>query len=322
MNVNGKRVFGPVPSRRLGQSLGIDPVPAKTCNFNCVYCQLGRTSRLVDKRSEFFPAEEIVGQVETSLASKSEGAIDWVTFIASGETCLHSSLGWMIREVRNLTSLPIAVITNGSLLDQPEVQQAVATADAVLPSLDAGTEDLYRRINRPHPSFTFERHLRGLIEFRRVYDGQLWLEIMLVGRLNDSEQALRRIADAVSRIEPDEIHISLPTRPPVEPWVGPPQRQAVLRALNILGDSARVIPPTERDFEFTVDDDIVEAVLRIVTRHPMSQEELERALARWSPGSVREALTELEADGRVQVIGRLGSRFWSTTSADYMEGAS
>lgn len=322
MNVNERFVFGPVPSRRLGLSLGIDPVPAKTCNFNCVYCHLGRTSRLVDKRSEFFPAEEIVGQVEASLASKPEGAIDWVTFIASGETCLHSSLGWMIREVRNLTSLPLAVITNGSLLNQPEVQQAVATADAVLPSLDAGTEDLYRRINRPHPSFTFEQHLQGLIEFRRVYDGQLWLEIMLVGTLNDSEQALRGIADAVRRIEPDEIHISLPTRPPVEPWVGPPQRRAVLRALNILGDSARVIPPAERDFELTVDDDIVEAVLRIVTRHPMSQGELERGLARWSPGSVREALAELEADGRVQVIGRLGSRFWSTTSADYTEGAS
>lgn len=319
MNTSRNHVFGPVPSRRLGQSLGIDPVRTKTCNFNCVYCQLGRTTRPVNTRSEFFPAGEIVGQVEAALAESQIGAVDWVTFIASGETCLHSRLGWMIDEVRKLTSLPIAVITNGSLLYRPEVRRALAGADAVLPSLDAGTPELYRRINRPHPSFTFEHHLDGLVEFRRSYTGRLWLEIMLVGGLNDSEQAVRDIAACVGRIEPDEVHVSLPTRPPAESWVRPPQRQAVLKALNILGDAARVIAPTEGDFELTAGENVVDAVLRIITRHPMSQNELEKCLERCSPERVRDALAELEADGRVAVVTRLGTRFWSASRADFTQ---
>ncbi len=312
-----KFVFGPVPSRRLGQSLGIDPVPTKTCNFNCVFCQLGRTEHLTKERGEFFQAEEIVEQVEAALASRPKSTVDWVTFIASGETCLHSRLGWMIDEVRKLTSLPLAVVTNGSLLYRPEVRHALAAADAVLPRLDAGTSALYRRINRPHPGFTFEHHVDGLIKFRRSYTGRLWLEIMLVGGENDSEQALQDIAAVVGKIEPDEIHISLPTRPPAETWVRPPQRHVVLKALNILGNKARVIPPTEGDFELEAGENVVEAVLGIIARHPMSQNELENCLARWSPEGVQEALAKLEADGRITVVAHLGSRFWTTSRTDF-----
>jgi wyosine [tRNA(Phe)-imidazoG37] synthetase (radical SAM superfamily) len=139
-----KYVFGPVPSRRLGQSLGIDTIPLKTCNWNCVYCQLGRTVPLTNKRREYFPRDEIIAEVEQALGTHKPGEIDWVTFVGSGEPMLHAGMGWLIRKVKELTEssahrLPVAVITNGSLLYMPEVREELAAADAVLPTLDAGT---------------------------------------------------------------------------------------------------------------------------------------------------------------------------------------
>jgi wyosine [tRNA(Phe)-imidazoG37] synthetase (radical SAM superfamily) len=218
-------VFGPVPSRRLGQSLGIDTIPLKTCNWNCVYCQLGRTQPVVNERREYIPRAEIIAQVRQALASHAADEIDWVTFVGSGEPTLHSGIGWLIREVKQLTDHPVAVITNGSLLYLPEVREELAAADAVLPTLDAGTAELYRRINRPHPEVTFGRLTDGLIAFRQGYQGCMWLEVMLVHGLNDVEQALHQLATVLRRIGPDEVHINLPTRPSAETWVQPPARR-------------------------------------------------------------------------------------------------
>jgi len=143
-----KYVFGPVPSRRLGRSLGIDPVPFKTCNWNCVYCQLGRTTPMTNVRREFFPRFEIVAEVADTLAGPAAGEIDWITFVGSGEPLLHAGLGAMIREVKSLTPLPVAVITNGSLLYQRKIQEELMAADAVLPTLDVGSAKLYQTIKR------------------------------------------------------------------------------------------------------------------------------------------------------------------------------
>jgi wyosine [tRNA(Phe)-imidazoG37] synthetase (radical SAM superfamily) len=168
-----KYVYGPVPSRRLGQSLGIDPIPLKTCNWNCVYCQLGRTKPVTNTRACHFPPEVIVEQVKQALNTHKRGEIDWVTFVGSGEPTLHIDIGWMIREVKAFTNLPVAVITNGTLLYQPMVREELAAADAVLPSMDAGTAELYRKINRPHPEITFERHLEGLICIQSGKQGEI-----------------------------------------------------------------------------------------------------------------------------------------------------
>jgi len=178
-------IFGPVPTRRLGQSLGIDPVPLKTCNWNCVYCQLGRSKPMANERKDFFPADEILAEAKNALLSHQPGEIDWVTFVGSGETTLHASLGWLIREVKKITKLPVAVITNGSLLYKREVRQELLAADAVLPSLDAGTPELYQHINRPYPGLSFESLLDGLIAFSEEYQGNLWVEVMLVKDIND-----------------------------------------------------------------------------------------------------------------------------------------
>ncbi len=312
-----KYVYGPVPSRRLGQSLGIDPIPLKTCNWNCVYCQLGRSRPVVNERKDYSPAQDVLAEVRQALAAHGPGEIDWVTFIGSGEPLLHASLGWMIRQVKVMTELPIAVITNGSLLYLPEVREELSAADAVLPALNAGTAELYRRINRPHPEITFERLVEGLIAFRRSYGGNLWPEVMLLRGLNDSEPALREIAAWLKRIRPGEVHINLPTRPPAEPWVEPPDDDGLMRAVAILEEVAavRVARSVEGAVDLSGHDTLMNSVIAVITRHPLTDGELERALVRWAPGRVQEALAELEDSGRVQVVIRHGKRFWTASAA-------
>lgn len=312
-----KYVFGPVPSRRLGQSLGIDTIPLKTCNWNCVYCQLGRSVPLTNKRLEYFPQEEILVEVKQALAAHKSGEINWVTFVGSGEPTLHSRMGELIRHVKALTPLPVAVITNGALLYLPKVREELSAADAILPTLDAGNARLYRKINRPHPDITFERLVDGLVAFRKEYQGKLWVEVMLVRGLNDTEESLREIVAVMERIQPDEVHINLPTRPPAETWVQPPDEEGLMRALAILGEIARVVHPAEGSFDLSGFENVVDAIVSIITRHPMNEVELRLTLEKWTPGQVDKALQELSASGRAQVVERYGKRFWSASPARY-----
>ena len=316
-----KYVFGPVPSRRLGQSLGIDTIPLKTCNWNCVYCQLGRTIPLINDRREYYPRAEILAEVEEALSAHKPGEIDWVTFVGSGEPTLHSGIGWLIRKVKESTRLPVAVITNGSLLYLPEVRQELIVADAVLPTLDAGSVELYRKINRPHPEITFERLVNGLISFRAEYPGKLWVEVMLVRGLNDTEEVLRGIAAVLKHVKPDEVHLNLPTRPPAETWVQPPDDDGLIRALAVLGEIAQVVHPAQGSFDLSAYENVNDAVIGIITRHPMGQDELEQTLDRWSPLQVGQALAALASDERVQVVERYGKRFWSTSPSYYPDQA-
>jgi wyosine [tRNA(Phe)-imidazoG37] synthetase (radical SAM superfamily) len=313
-----KYVFGPVPARRLGQSLGIDPIPLKTCNWNCVYCQLGRTMPLTNERREYVLDENILFELEQSLRSHANGGIDWVTFVGSGEPTLHSYLGEITRRVKTLTALPVAVITNGSLLYLPEVRQELSAADAVLPTLDAGTAELYRKINRPHPAITFEHLVDGLVAFRREYPGKLWVEVMLVRGLNDTSKALDDIANVLGRVKPDAVHINLPTRPPAETWVQPPDEDGLMRAISILGNSAEVVRPAEGTFDLSGYENVVDAVVGIISRHPMRQDELERALARWSPEEVSDGLAKLESSDMVQIVERFGTRFWTSSLSHHV----
>ncbi len=310
-----KYVYGPVPSRRLGKSLGIDTIPLKTCNWNCVYCQLGRTRPVVKERRDYYPPDEIVTEVRQAIEQHKPSEIDWITFVGSGEPTLHASMGWLIRRVKEISSLPVAVITNGSFLYMKYHRQELACADAVLPSLDAGNSRLYRKINRPHPNFTFERHVEGLKAFSNQYLGELWIEVMLVRGLNDSQKELSDIACALHAIEPDEIHINLPARPPVEDWVQPPDEDGIHRAKMIFGDIARVVTPVEGKFDLGENDNVVEAIIGIITRHPMREDELINTIDGYVPGKVIEALEELSASGKAQVVERYGVRFWTSVPA-------
>jgi wyosine [tRNA(Phe)-imidazoG37] synthetase (radical SAM superfamily) len=310
-------VYGPVPSRRLGKSLGIDPIPLKTCNWNCVYCQLGRTRPVVNERKQYLPSPAIMDQVTQVLDQHDDEDIDWITFVGSGEPVLHNQIGAMIRSVKTETNKPVAVITNGTFLHTAELRAELAVADAVLPSLDAGRADLYRTINRPHPEATFEQHIEGLIAFGNEFQGLYWPETMLLRDLNDSEAALNDIAEIYSQMNPDKIHINLPARPPAETWVEPTDEEGMMRTRAILGDIAEVIHPIEGKFDLGGYDNVLDAVLGIITRHPMRAEELQRTLADWAPLEVDQALEALGSSGRAQIIERCGARFWSAAGSYY-----
>jgi len=317
-----KYVFGPVPSRRLGKSLGVDPVPLKTCNWNCVYCQLGRSRPVVNERADYYPPEEIVAEVGEALAKHATGQIDWVTFVGSGEPLLHAHMGWMLREVKAMTDIPIALITNGSLLYLPAVRQEIAVADAVLPTLDAGSADVYRRIDRPHAEATFERLVEGLVSFSQEYGGKLWVETMLVSGMNDGEEALHDIAARIKEIAPDEVHINLPTRPPAEAWLEPPDDESLMRAIGIIEEVApvkAVYPLVDSSVDLSAYDKPIDAVVGIIARHPLREEEVLETLDRWAPGDVKEALRELESGGRAQVVIRYGTRFWTAAPSFFPE---
>jgi wyosine [tRNA(Phe)-imidazoG37] synthetase (radical SAM superfamily) len=305
-----RTVFGPVPSRRLGRSLGVDPVPLKTCNWNCVYCQLGRTRRWCRERQEFIPRQAILDDLEEALADHTAETIDWVTFVGGGEPTLHTGLGWLIRQAKERTGLPVAVITNGSLLSDPGVRDELFAADVVLPSLDAGTPNLYRRLNRPAPAFRFERHLEGLLRFGEQTPGRVWLEVMLVHGMNDSEVALHAIAACIDTVRPDEVHLMTPLRPAAEAWVRPPDVAAIELALSILGPRARIPDAGCGQVQWQDHGDLPAALLEVITRHPTREAELLTALDGRRQVEVLEVLHSLAKAGRAQTVSRDGDRFW------------
>ena len=314
-----KYVFGPVPSRRLGRSLGIDPIPMKTCNWNCVYCQLGRSTPVVNERKDYFPPDEIIADVRDALERHGEDGIDWVTFAGSGEPLLHKSIGRIAREVKAMTRVPVALLTNGSFLHLPDVRKEVSVVDAVMPTIDAGSAKMFKQVNRPHPGIKYDTYVDGLVAFAEEYEGKLWLEVMLVKDVNDTEDALREIATALQRIGPDEVHISLPTRPPAEVTAEPPDDEGLLRAVAILGETARVVRPTEAEVDLSGFDSVVDAIIAIVSRHPMRVDEIEDALVHWAPGEVQEAHAGLESSGGVRIVERQGVSFWTSSESFYPE---
>jgi len=323
-------VFGPVPSRRLGRSLGIDPTPPprlagtgkvgpypcpsvqKTCNWNCVYCQLGRTRPFTRKRGSPFPPEELVAELRTTLGAATPGEIDWISSVGSGEPTLNRDLGVFVRAAKGMTDLPIAAITNGSLLGERDVAEALIDADAVLPTLDAGSPGLFRRINRPPAEYEYERHVRGLASFRKAYKGKLWIEVMLLAGLNDGEEALTALAKSLESVGPDAVHIFLPTRPPAETTVMPAGEEGLARARRILGGACEVLMPDEGRGGFACDGggDALDDIASIVARHPLSEDDLGRALREAGIADVESAIASLVESGKAVKVGRYGTAFY------------
>ena len=207
-------VYGPVPSRRLGRSLGIDLVPFKTCTYDCIYCQLGRTTNLTVARKRYVPAEILVAECRRALETKRTP--DIISLAGSGEPTLNSAIGEVIRGIKACTEIPVAVLTNGALLWQKDVQEALMAADLVLPSLDAGHDLLFQNVNRPHPELSFGQMVDGLAEFTRRFSGEVWLEVLLLAGLTDTRTEVDRIAAHADRIQPTRVQLNTVCRPPSE----------------------------------------------------------------------------------------------------------
>ena len=203
MNTGFKHVYGPVPSRRLGRSLGVDALTFKSCSFDCVYCQLGRTTNHTAERKEYIPTAEILDEVRRKLENGDRP--EYISFAGSGEPTLHSGLGDIIRGIKAMTDVPVVVFTNGSLLWMPEVRADLAAADVVIPSLDGGDAALLDKVNRPVATLDFNRIVEGLIAFREGFKGQIWLEVMLLGGMSDDDasvDAIARLAERILRRKP------------------------------------------------------------------------------------------------------------------------
>lgn len=212
-------MYGPVPSRRLGRSLGVDLVPFKTCTYDCVYCQLGRTTDASVERREYVAVSKVLNELAQRLAL--DESADVISLAGSGEPTLNLGLDRLIDGIKALTDIPVAVITNGSLLWMPEMQQELAEADLVLPSLDAGDPQMFERINRPHPALDFDRMVEGLISFTQSFRGEVWLEVMLLQGLTAQPTEAKKIAGLVGKIAPARTQPNTASRPPAEGSVHP-----------------------------------------------------------------------------------------------------
>lgn len=302
-------IYGPVPSRRLGRSIGIDPLPSKTCNYQCIYCQLGKTTNFTNSRCNFFPKKDIMNEMELVLPKK-EDKFDYVTFVGSGEPTLYKDLGNLIEKTREITKKPICVITNGSLISNQEVQNYLLLCDSVLPTLDAGDEKSFIGINRPHPTIKYSELVQGLIDFRSIYNGNLWIEVMIMKGINDTKQKLLKIKEKMDLIQPDRIDINVPIRPPTEDWVKKPDYNIFDLINEIFGDHFNISFPEKGKFN-VYSSDFETELYNIIERHPMREEQIiETFSSDFSPKTVIKWLKSLESQRKIQKKIYDGQIFW------------
>jgi wyosine [tRNA(Phe)-imidazoG37] synthetase (radical SAM superfamily) len=304
-------VFGPVPSRRLGRSLGINNVPPKACSYSCVYCQVGRTPQTETTPRSFRPPEEVVGAV-TDAVQRLRAAgerIDYLTFVPDGEPTLDLHLGGEIDGLRPL-GVPIAVISNGSLAWREDVRRSLGRADWVSLKVDAVDEAVWRRINRPDPSLRMDVVLEGMLAFARDHAGELASETMLIRDVNDSDAAIDATAAFLERLAPRVAYLAAPTRPPAEPWVRPPSESVLNRAFQCFVER---LPRVEllTGFEgtaFGTTGDPAENLLAVAAVHPLRADAAEALLAR--AGADPRLLERLVAEDRLRPVRYLGRTFY------------
>ena len=287
-------VFGPVPSRRLGRSLGVDLVPLKTCTYDCIYCQLGRTTRKTLERREWVHLDAVLGELESRLSTEPQ----YITLSGSGEPTLYSRLGELIAGIKRMTRVPVAVLTNGSLLGGPEVRAGLLAADLVIPSLDAGDEKLFQYVNRPHEGVSFEKMVEGLATFREEYRGRYWLEVFLLGGVTAISAEVEKIAAVVRRVNPDRIQINTVTRPPAESFAYPVPREELERLVALFDGRAEVIAEyrgTHGRSEFAARR---EDVLDLLSRRPCTTGDIAAGLG-LHRNEVAKHIEELARDGAV-----------------------
>jgi len=266
MSKDYRYVFGPVMSRRIGRSLGIDVLPPKTCTYDCIYCQLGRTTHKTVERSEFVPLEDVLEEIRRKLGEESD--VDYITLVGSGEPTLYSRLGDFIAGVKFMTDVPVAVITNGSLLWQPDVRAELLQADLVIPSLDVADAAMFQEVNRPHDAISFERMVDGLVAFRNEFSKQFWLEVLLLDGVTDDQVA--RIKVLADKIRPDRIQLNTAVRPPTCSTARPLTAEALERFAAMLGERAEVVVDVAAKDEAATRTARTEEVLNMLRRHPAS----------------------------------------------------
>jgi wyosine [tRNA(Phe)-imidazoG37] synthetase (radical SAM superfamily) len=272
-----KYIFGPVPSRRLGRSLGVDLVPYKTCTFDCIYCDLGKTTHKTIFRESYVKPEEIRRELELTLPTLSK-KLDYITLSGSGEPTLNQHIGEIIHTIKHLTSTPLAVLTNSSLFSLEEVREALVGADVVIPSLDAVNEVTFQCLNRPHPSLKMDKIISGLIQFRKQYRGQIWLEVVLCRGINDDQEEIERLKRDIERIQPDRVQLNTPVRPPAEEFAYPLTTTQLEEIRIKLGEKAEIISEFTASLGEEFDSMKDTEILNLIKRRPCTTEDISKAL--------------------------------------------
>jgi len=261
-------LYGPVPSRRLGFSLGVDFIPFKTCSLDCIYCQLGHVPDKTVTRKDFFPAAEILPQIKEKIDSGVR--IDYVTFSGSGEPTLNAEIGTLIRGIKRLTKIPVAVLTNSTLLQRAEVRTDLSDAALVIPSLDAVTQDVFEKINRPHPSLKISDIIEGLKKFRREFKGKIWIEVLLVKSINDSPAHLQKLKTVLDELHPDRIQLNSVVRPPAEKFAFSLTKKELESIKIFLGGECEIIASFNKKAQDLVQKSEEENIMSMLQRRPMT----------------------------------------------------
>lgn len=310
-------VYGPVPSRRLGRSLGVDLVPFKVCSYDCVYCQLGRTTTKTTERKEWVPLDEVLAEVRERLSSGPP--CDFVGLAGSGEPTLHSRIGEAIRGIKAMTDVPVAVLTNGSLLFREEVRRDLMEADVVMPSLDAGDERLFHWVNRPADEVGFAEMVEGLATFTREFPGEVWLEILLLLGVTEAPSQVARLVELAKRIAPARVQLNTVARPPAELFAKAVS-EARLHAIaslfpgrvEVIVDRGEPEPAKDRDGD-------PDGILVLLRRRPCTSEGIAEGLGIHRT-EVLKRLDGLLGTGRVRRVVSNDQAFWMASEPDPAEG--
>jgi wyosine [tRNA(Phe)-imidazoG37] synthetase (radical SAM superfamily) len=266
--------------------------------LNCIYCQLGVTGRTTIRRGRFFDEDKILAQIEKAVSAPHE--IDYITFSGSGEPTLNAALGSLIRRIKAFTDIPVAVLTNATLLTRPEVREALLAADLVVPSLDAATQEVFEEINRPHSSLQINDIIKSLKQFRREYSGRIWIEVMLVAGINDSPDHIRRLKAVIASLNPEKVQLNTVVRPPAEDLARPLDRKSLERIRRLLGDKAEIVADFARLPQPHAHRRVQDAILTLVSRRPATIEDLSHALGQHHDQIVK-AAEHLVRQGKLRV---------------------
>ena len=295
-----KHLFGPVPSRRLGMSLGVDLIPHKICSLNCVYCECGRTTKLTHERKEYVPVDDIYKELTDFFKDNPDP--EYITFSGAGEPTLHSHIGKVLEFIKELRpEIPVAVLTNGSLFGDSEVRKELMQADLVLPSLDAATDADLRKINRPARSFTIDKYIQGLIDFSNEFEGAIWMEVLILPGYNDDMDNIHALKEALLKIKPDRIQINTLDRPGTVEGLRAAtsaELEKIVRYWNL--ENVEIIAPVqERQDMKSYRTDVENTILETLTRRPCTLADLEKILG-LHINEINKYLSVLEESGSIE----------------------
>ncbi len=274
-----KYLFGPVPSRRLGMSLGVDLVPKKVCSLDCVYCEVGKTTKLTIVEKEYILFDKIKEELLNYFNNNPDP--DYITFSGSGEPTLNSKIGDILGFIRqNRPNIPVAVLTNGTMLFDKKVREAIIDADVILPSLDAATQAVFEKINRPAKGLTIDKYIKGIVDFKKIFKGKLWLEIFILPGYNDSESELIELKNAIQKINPDSIQLNTLDRPGTVSNLKGASKKELQDIINFWKlDNVQIISSApERKNIQSYRTDIETAIVETILRRPCTLDDLNKIL--------------------------------------------